>query len=325
MARGLSPALPFLTHAIKDLPIGVRHHWLRPINDLSVGVRHRQQAAQAIGTSPRETRFQARLRRVLAADPAGVAERVEAFEQERQVDLAVLRLVAAGHARELHMADDVVMLGERRGEIALGDLQVVEVELQADVGRADALDQRARLGGRGVEVAGYVTPVERLEQETDTLCLRLPGCRAQVGDEDVRALGPRHARRNDPGHDVDHRRPQPACIVEGLGEGGFEIALAPGQRRQPALTRRPVAGWRVDEQELEAGVSQRVMHLGNGMIVGKEDLGGAKTERPHCRTGRRERLPAAHGGEVGGKTRHRRSLPSINVLTPGVRHRSSTG
>src|ERR1700693_5654104 len=64
----------------------------------------RQLERSKIGPDPPQT-FERRLRRlVFAADPAGIVEFIDELEQERVIDLARTRLVAAGIVRELQVA-----------------------------------------------------------------------------------------------------------------------------------------------------------------------------------------------------------------------------
>src|ERR1700756_2241564 len=67
---------------------------------------------------------------VFAADPAGIAEAVEVAEQEREVDLAGARFVAARVVGDLHVADALDVPAQRLGQLALGSLRVVDVVLQ---------------------------------------------------------------------------------------------------------------------------------------------------------------------------------------------------
>src|SRR6185437_378410 len=62
-------------------------------------------------------------RPVLAADPAVIADRIEIEEQHRIVDLlTAVRLVAARHAGDLHMPDDVHVVAETLREPTLAHL-----------------------------------------------------------------------------------------------------------------------------------------------------------------------------------------------------------
>ena len=71
------------------------------------------------------------------------------LEQERIVDFAGARLVAAGIVGELDMRDPRQVLLHRAGEIALHDLHVIDVVLQEEIVRADLVDELERLLRRG--------------------------------------------------------------------------------------------------------------------------------------------------------------------------------
>ena len=88
-------------------------------------------------------------RLVLGADPAVIAEAVEMRENMGIVDLALVRLGTARHGGDLDMADDRQQILEPAGQVALGDLEVVAVEHQLDVGAPGPLDDG---GGRVTRV-----------------------------------------------------------------------------------------------------------------------------------------------------------------------------
>ena len=62
-------------------------------------------------------------RPIFAADPAIVSELVEQREQIEEIDLADIRLVPPGHARDLDMADLRQPSLQFRSEIPLDDLR----------------------------------------------------------------------------------------------------------------------------------------------------------------------------------------------------------
>src|SRR5689334_4627270 len=67
-----------------------------------------------------------RLRLVLAADPAVVADRIEETEEERVVDLAGAGLVAPRIVGQLHMLDQRQVRLDRVRELAFHPLHVVD-------------------------------------------------------------------------------------------------------------------------------------------------------------------------------------------------------
>ena len=81
---------------------------------------------------------------------------VDQLEEIAVVHLAVVGLAAVGRARDLVVAGERAELLIAIGDVALHDLAVIEVELQADVGSADLVDDRARLAGGIEEIAGDV-------------------------------------------------------------------------------------------------------------------------------------------------------------------------
>src|SRR5215471_1909865 len=117
-----------------------------------------------------------RLRRIVfAADVAVVLQILEEAEEERIVDLADLRLVTAGDAGNLEMADVRQPAADLLRKIALDDLRVVEVHLHLEIRRRDVLADRMRLGLRREQIVRHVARVERLDQDRHAL---LRGLRA---------------------------------------------------------------------------------------------------------------------------------------------------
>src|SRR5262245_755231 len=108
----------------------------------------------AVLRSPAETRRRRRLGLVFEADIALVAQAIEHIEQVEMVGLADVGLVAIGVAGDLHVPGDGEQALSALGEVSLGHLQVIEVELQAQMRSADLVDDSFHLV-RGVgEVAG---------------------------------------------------------------------------------------------------------------------------------------------------------------------------
>src|SRR5713226_1489493 len=139
---------------------------------------------------PAEPSNRVAFRPVLAADPAGKANLVEEVEQIGVMDLADIRLVPSGVAGNLDMR---VVAGESAdlgGEVALHDLDMVEVELELQVGPADALDDPHRLAGVIEEIAGNVAGVDRLDDGGEAGVGDPVGGPAQIVDIDALAFFP---------------------------------------------------------------------------------------------------------------------------------------
>ena len=75
----------------------------------------------------------------------------------------MLGFVAPGHARELQMSNEILVLAEPSCEVPLGDLQVIEVELELEIVDACGRDDACTGVAGGVEVSGGVLIVERFE------------------------------------------------------------------------------------------------------------------------------------------------------------------
>ncbi len=116
-------------------------------------------------------------RPVFATDPAGIADCVKSPEYCGVVDDAFVRLRSAWHGGDLHMADAVEITVEEGEDIVAHPADVVDVEHEAEVRRADTIDDRSRLVDAGIEVAGHVVRVESLEEERQPALGRLAGPR----------------------------------------------------------------------------------------------------------------------------------------------------
>src|SRR5262249_15053486 len=124
---------------------------------------------KAVDLPPTEPVLGAAARLVFAAHPAVVTDAFERFVDRRIIDLALVGLLAARHRGDLHVADHGEELLDAFYEIALGDLHVIAVELQAHVRAPDLGDHVGAVLDAREEIAGPVTRVERLDQELDVL------------------------------------------------------------------------------------------------------------------------------------------------------------
>ena len=149
----------------------------RPHGSDALAARREQDALgrDAMADRPAETVLGPAGREILAADPARIARPVEQIEQVGIVDLADIRLVALGHARDLDVGGDRLMALEAPREVAGHDLGVVEVELELQARLVQLGDQGGAFGRRVEQVARNVAAVDRLDQG------QAPGARAGLG------------------------------------------------------------------------------------------------------------------------------------------------
>ena len=166
--QGFFFAKPSSAQAISRPPQGSAGKWW--------GWRSRRDAGSrrhAEGLHPPETLVGVPPRPVLATDPAGIADCVKSPEYCGVVDNAFVRLRSAWHGGDLHMADAVEITVEEGEDIVAHPADVVDVEHEAEVRRADTIDDRSRLVDAGIEVAGHVVRVESLEEERQPALGRL--------------------------------------------------------------------------------------------------------------------------------------------------------
>src|SRR5208283_5489569 len=100
---------------------------------------------------------------VLAADPARVAERVDFAEHVIPIDFAVPGLMPVGHVGNLDVGDHRHMGFQPLTQVALGDLAMVHVELQADAIWPDRRDDSRPMSLVSQEETGHVAVVDRLQ------------------------------------------------------------------------------------------------------------------------------------------------------------------
>src|SRR5690242_20355108 len=124
--RAERPLRPALATGIGD-PQG--QGWLRPVQP-----RPRPDPALRLSVPLQPAKPGVRLpgRPVLAADPASVAELAHAPEHIVPADLACAGLVARGHVGDLDVRDHRYELLHALGDVALGDLHMIDVELEPD-------------------------------------------------------------------------------------------------------------------------------------------------------------------------------------------------
>ncbi len=69
------------------------------------------------------------------------------------------------------------------------------------------------------------------------------------------------------GHDVDARTAQGHGAHQRLAHHVLKLGLAPGQAGQPAIAVGPVAGFGVEQHQLQVQVAQARLDLGSGVFV----------------------------------------------------------
>src|ERR1700737_2142197 len=227
----------------------------RPMNAtvlMSISLLLSGRLLRGVGGEPAEAGDGARSRLVLAGDPAAVAQGVEPVEDERGVDLAGARLVAARVVADLDMRDAGEVPLDGGDEVSLHHLHVVDVVLKVDVFAPSLRDEVERLLGVAEEEAWDVARVDGLDEELDSLRAERAGGEAQIVDKGrVDALGI-GVRAGNAGEAVELGAPERLCVLDGLAHSIAELAHAIRQAGDAALSFGPVAGGQVVEHLREA-------------------------------------------------------------------------
>ncbi len=153
-----------------------------------------------------------------------VAKLVHPAEHEFPADLAGAGLVAGRHVGDLHVRDDRQELLHPLGDVALGGLAVVDVELQAEPVATDRLDHGRTLRLGVEEIAGHVAVVDRLDHHLDPARLRLLGGPGEIRGIHARGGDLGDAGRDDAGHGVHQLAAERLGVIQRLLHPVAELA-----------------------------------------------------------------------------------------------------
>src|SRR5579864_2989902 len=240
-----------------------------------------------------------------AADPAGVAGAVDRVEHGRVIDLAFVGLAAGRHRGDLHVADDGEEFFEALEQIAAHDLHVIEIELDAHIGRADLGDDVGGVLDPAQEIIRPVALIDRLDQQRDVGLGGVGRGALEVFDEN----GLRRwalFRRHRAGHAMDGAAADRDHIIERALEGCVPIALAPRQRGKAEFR----ALRRVDAELGEAMALELGRHRRRRDVIRKLQLDRGKARRGGGAEALDQRALGEQMTEIGGKARHGVSLVS---------------
>src|SRR5215218_9816395 len=133
------------------------------------------------------------------------------------------------------------MLLEPGDQISAHDLRVVKIELDADVGLADLLNDVGGLLGAAEEIVWAVAQVDRLNQERDFLIRGFAGRSGEIGNKSsfrCRTL----LGRDFAGEAVHGASANGDNVIERLLKLSGEFPLSPRDRGQPELPCPPRCG-----------------------------------------------------------------------------------
>ena len=250
-------------------------------------------------------------RPVFAADPAVVLQFVEQPEQPRVVDLALVRLVAVGHAGNLEMPDMRQPAPDLVGQVAFDDLRVIQVHLHAQVGHAHLLADRMRLALRRQQVVRHVARIDGLDQQRHVLRRRFFARILQVAHVDAqpaRAFVGIRALRQHAGHHVQPTALQrPRVTQRRFDTLAAKSCSRPGSEARPRSPASQSPGGMLNSTTSSFCTWIRDASSLAWYAVRKRELDRAKSGVRGFREPFEERHFVEQEREIGGKAEHRRS------------------
>ncbi len=131
---------------------------------------------------------------------------------------------------------------QRPGQAALHELGVVEIELDTEVGMADAGDGLAGLGGQRRQVPRPLEGIDGFDQHADIGVPAGFGGPFQVFDVHLVAALAAFAIGHDAGKHMDEPALKGLSVFQRLADAVAEFGLAAGQVRDAVFARLHVAG-----------------------------------------------------------------------------------
>jgi hypothetical protein len=128
---------------------------------------------QPVGARPAEAVFGACPGLIFAADKACIAEPVHRREYRRIIDFAFVGLGACRHGGDLRVTDHGKEFSETLDKIAADDLDMIKIELDAQVRRADLTDDVGGMLDVPEKIVRPVARIDRLDQHGDARLGRL--------------------------------------------------------------------------------------------------------------------------------------------------------
>jgi type 1 glutamine amidotransferase len=181
-------------------------------------------------------------RHVFTPDPTRVAEAIDVVQQRAEVDRTRSRLVPSRHVGELQVPDARQQPFDRRGDVPLHDLHVVDVVLQLQVVRSDRVDDLDCLRGPAQEESRKITGVDRLDEQPDAGRLQARCGIPEILHQRVAGRGGVDVRWQDAGEAVQTVAFQRGRVCDRLIDAGLELVHAIPEAGDAALASRPVPG-----------------------------------------------------------------------------------
>jgi hypothetical protein len=199
------------------------------------------------------------------------------------------------------VADERKKRFEAADEVAANDLNVIKVELDAQVHRADYADDVGRMLDAIEKIARTVARIERLDQKRDAGQRRLLRCSRKIPDEDRLRRRPLF-RRDATGKAMDGAAADRDDIVYRELERVLPFALAAGHGGKSGFT-LPTER-RVDAELHQTMPLQLGLHSEWRHVVGILQLDRAEACRSRRAKALDQRTFGEQKGEVGGEAGH---------------------
>ena len=235
---------------------------------------------------------------------AVVAALLDCREDIAVIDLARTWFVAAGRIGDLDMAHSVTQPAVGVQELSLDPLEVVEIELDAEPGRADAVHQPFHVGDRLEDVARVVVRVQQLRHGHDAdgrEAFRRPG--EAVLHAPQLAI-PRFGPVARSGKHVDLAVAEAPRVLDSLLDRRSEQCLGRRIGRVATIALREVADLHVERIEREPSGFKRLRDGGDAARCHPVHFHGVKARRPRTREPLHERHLDKEELEVGREAQH---------------------
>ncbi len=208
------------------------------------------------------------------------------------------------HAGNLNVADTAEIATQLARQVTLDNLTVIAIELNLEVRRAHLPANSVSLILAVQKKPRHVPGIDRLQQHSDPNLCRLGSGIGKVLQIHTMMPCALDFGRKQTGHHVDLRIAQHGGIFKGAVKPVAELRLAPRQRSDAPLSRRPIPWRRVEQGLYQAVVRQPLLEFLGAVFVREQIFNSVETIGRCGRKTVQEAVLRIKHAEVGSKTRH---------------------